>query len=221
MLTSQDAFAEKLQKSKHDDNDERTYNFCFMLCVVGSASLGGFLFGYDTGSIAGAQIYFENTWPGITDSQIALVVSIALIGAAFGALVSGSISDRIGRKPVIMLADVFLTAGAAIMAATPTIGLLMFGRFVMGIGIGAASQIVPLYLSEMAPVNIRGKIVAFNVMNITSAQLISSVMAYFLRPHWRWMVGLGAIPSLLQFFGMCFLPESPRWLSKAGRVEES
>ena len=192
-----------------------------MLTVVGTASLGGFLFGYDTGSIAGAQIYFEDTWPGITDSQIALVVSIALIGAALGALLSGSISDRIGRKPVIMIADVFLTIGAALMAATPSIGLLMVGRFVMGVGIGAASQIVPLYLSEMAPVSIRGKLVTFNVMTITSAQLISSILAYLLRPYWRWMVGLGAIPSLLQFIGMIFLPESPRWLSKAGRYQES
>ena len=127
------------------------------------------MFGYDTGVIAGAQLYFVDTWPGITDSQIALIVSIALIGAAIGALFSGSISDRIGRKKVIIFADVLFTTGSLIMAFSPTIAVLMIGRLIIGFGVGIASQIVPLYLSEVAPVEIRGKLVAFNVATITIA----------------------------------------------------
>ena len=120
--------------------------------LVSIATIGGFLFGYDTSIIAGAQLYFENDWPHITDSQIAFIVSIALIGAAIGALFSGWLSDRFGRKPVIMVADVLFTAGSIVMAVAPTIAWLMVGRLIIGLGIGAASQIVPLYLSEVAPV---------------------------------------------------------------------
>lgn len=92
-----------------------------------------------------------------------------MIGAAIGALFSGSISDKVGRKKVILGADALFTVGAAIMAAAPTIAWLMVGRLVVGFGIGAASQIVPLYLAEVAPVEIRGKLVAFNVAVITIA----------------------------------------------------
>lgn len=143
-----------------------------------------------------------------------------MIGAAIGALFSGSISDRIGRKKVILIADLLFTVGAVLMAIAPTIGWLMVGRLVIGLGVGAASQIVPLYLSEVAPIAIRGKLVAFNVATITIAQLMASCLAYGIRPHWRWMLGMAGIPSIIQFIGMLFMPESPRWLGKVGRSEE-
>lgn len=133
------------------------------------AAIGGFLFGYDTGVIAGAQLYFVDDWPEIQDNQLALIVSIALIGAAVGALFSGNISDRIGRKKVIIFADILFTIGSVVMAFAPTIAVLMIGRLIIGFGVGIASQIVPLYLSEVAPVEIRGKLVAFNVATITIA----------------------------------------------------
>ena len=92
-----------------------------------------------------------------------------MVGAAFGAFFSGTISDWVGRKPVIIVADILFTGGALIMAYAPTITYLIIGRFTVGIGVGAASQIVPLYLSEVAPVEIRGKLVAFSVVMITIA----------------------------------------------------
>ena len=201
-------------------SNETKFNVCFMVQLVSLAALGGFLFGYDTGVIAGAQLYFVDTWPDITDSQIALIVSIALIGAAIGALFSGSISDKIGRKKVILIADALFTVGAVIMATAPSIAWLMVGRLVIGFGVGAASQIVPLYLSEVAPVEIRGKLVAFNIATITIAQLMASTLAYLIRPDWRIMLGLAGVPSLIQMVGMFFMPESPRWLGKVGRIEE-
>ena len=92
-----------------------------------------------------------------------------MLGAAIGALFSGSISDNIGRKPVIMIADVLFTVGSVVMGLSPTIWCLMLGRFILGLGVGVASQIVPLYLSEVAPVEVRGTLVAFNVLVITFA----------------------------------------------------
>ena len=151
---------------------------------------------------------------------MALVVSIALMGAAFGALFSGSISDKIGRKKVIIIADILFTIGAAVMALAPTVQVLMIGRLIIGVGVGAASQIVPLYLSEVAPIQIRGKLVAFNVTMIVFAQFLASILAFLIRPNWRLMLGLAGVPSFLQLIGILFMPESPRWLGKVGRADE-
>lgn len=92
-----------------------------------------------------------------------------MLGAAIGALFSGVTSDHYGRKPVIMIADVLFTVGSVAMGFAPTIWCLMIGRFILGLGVGVASQIVPLYLSEVAPIEIRGQLVAFNVLVITFA----------------------------------------------------
>lgn len=165
--------------------------------MVSIATIGGFLFGYDTGVIAGAQIYFVETWPDISDSQIAFIVSVALIGAAIGALFSGSLSDQVGRKKVVILADFLFTAGALVMATAPTIPVLILGRFIIGGGIGIASQIVPLYISEVAPVEIRGKLISFNVAMICLAQLLSAIVAFLVRPDWRLMLGLAGLPSFI------------------------
>ena len=97
------------------------YNVCFIAVLVSFAAIGGFLFGYDTGVIAGAQLYFVNDWPEIKDAQIATIVSIALVGAAIGALFSGIISDAIGRKRVILIADLLFAIGSVVMGYAPTI----------------------------------------------------------------------------------------------------
>ena len=118
---------------------ECTYNRSYLAFVVSISTIGGFLFGYDTSVIGGAQIYFVNDWPDITDAQVASVVSITMAGAAIGALFSGSISDHIGRKPVIIIADILFTIGAATMGLAPTIWCLMIGRLIMGLAVGVAS----------------------------------------------------------------------------------
>ena len=141
---------------------ERTYHLMFMIQLVSCAAIGGFLFGYDTGVISGAQLYFVNDFPDITDKQRSLIVSLALAGAAVGSMISGTLSDKIGRKKVILIADVLFTLGAAVMGFAPTIGVLMAGRILIGLGVGIAAQVVPIYLSEVAPVEIRGKLVAIN-----------------------------------------------------------
>ena len=143
-----------------------------------------------------------------------------MIGAAFGAFFSGIISDRIGRKPVILLADVFFSLGSIIMALASDVSILICGRVIIGIGVGIASQVVPLYLSEMSPVQIRGKIVAINIIAVTGAQVLAGVIGFLMRPNWRLMLGGISIVSVLQFFAMLFMPESPRWLGKEGRAVE-
>ena len=148
-----------------------------------------------------------------------MIVTWALIGAAAGSLVSGSISDKIGRRPVILLADLLFTLGAVLMATAKTIAFLMFGRVVVGLGVGIAAQIVPLYLAEVAPVELRGKLVALNTALITGGQVFSVILVFIIKPDWRLMLGLAGVPSTLQFIGMLFMPESPRWLGKVGKDE--
>ena len=121
----------------------------------------------------------------------------ALIGAAAGSLFSGTLSDKIGRKPVILLADLLFTIGALLMAFAPSINFLMFGRVVIGLGVGIAAQIVPLYLAEVAPTDIRGKLVAFNTAMITFGQVFSVILVFIIKPNWRLMLGLAGVPSAI------------------------
>ena len=144
------------------------------------------------------------------------MVSLALAGAAVGSLFSGTASDKLGRKKLILFADLLFTIGAFTMAFAPSIVVLMIGRVLVGLGVGVAAQIVPLYLSETAPLEIRGKVIAINTAMITGGQLFSVILVFLIRPNWRLMLGLSAVPSVLQFIGMIFLPESPRWLGKIG-----
>ena len=123
-----------------------------MLRIVSTAAIGGFLVGSNVGVISGAQLYFDNDFPDITDVQRSQVVSLALLGAAVGSLFSGTISDKIGRKKVIMFADFMFTLGAIVMAWSPTITWLIVGRILVGIGVGASAQIVLVYLAEISPV---------------------------------------------------------------------
>ena len=170
---------------------------CFIIQLVSIAAIGGFLFGYDTGVISGAQLFFVDTFPDIDDFQKEMIVSWALIGAAVGSLFSGSLSDKIGRKPVILLADLLFTIGAILMATAKTIGMLMFGRVIVGLGVGIAAQIVPLYLAEVAPLELRGKLVAFNTVLITAGQVFSVILVFIIKPDWRLMLGLAGVPSTL------------------------
>ena len=103
-----------------------------------------------------------------------------MVGAAIGSIFAGPLSDKIGRKPVILLADIFFTLGAATMAMAPEIWILMVGRVIVGLGVGIATQVVPVYLAEMSPPKIRGRLVAFNNLMVTSAQLMASIIAFLL-----------------------------------------
>ncbi|XP_078594821.1 proton myo-inositol cotransporter-like [Branchiostoma floridae x Branchiostoma japonicum] len=183
------------------------------------AAIGGFLFGYDTGVVSGAMILIREDFKLSTVWQEA-IVSVTIGAAALFALLGGLLNDAFGRKPVILLASFVFTAGAVVMGAAQSKVLLLVGRIVVGIGIGLASMTVPMYIAEAAPPEMRGRLVTINNMFITGGQFVASVIdgafSYNKQDGWRYMLGLAGVPSLVQFVGFLFLPESPRWLVQHG-----
>ncbi|KAL3691887.1 hypothetical protein R1sor_005538 [Riccia sorocarpa] len=191
-----------------------------------SAGLGGLLFGYDTGVISGALLYIRDDFESV-DKNTSLqeaIVSTALAGAIVGSAAGGKMSDRFGRKPVIMFSDMIFVVGAAVMASAVNPELIIVGRVLVGLGIGIASVTAPLYIAEASPAKFRGALVTMNNLMITGGQFISYVinLAFTKVPGtWRWMLGVAALPAIVQIVAMLFLPESPRWLYRCGRKDES
>ncbi len=185
-------------------------------------SLGGLLFGYDTGVISGA-ILFINEELGLTPFLEGLVVASLLLGAAVGAASAGPLSDRLGRRNIIIIAGILFSIGAIGAALAPNVGVLVFFRVVLGLAVGAAALTVPLYLSEIAPTQIRGAISSLNQLNIVFGILFAYIVNALLASAgaWRWMLGLAVIPSLVLLIGMFFLPETPRWLVSQDRDEDA
>jgi MFS transporter, SP family, sugar:H+ symporter len=185
-------------------------------------ALGGLLFGYDTGVIAGA-ILFINEDLGLSPFTSGLVVSSLLVGAMIGAAFAGPIADATGRRKLVLVAAIIFAVGAIGAALATSAGLLILFRFVLGLAVGAASLIVPLYLAEVAPTEIRGAVASLNQLMIVTGILVAYIANSALAgaEAWRWMIALAVIPSLLLFLGMLFMPETPRWLVSKDRDEEA
>ena len=122
---------------EHQQDQESRYNYGFMAMFVSITTIGGIFYGYDSSIIGVAQMYFADDFPEITPTEIAFIVSIAMIGGAIGALISGTISDRYGRKPIILISVFIYIVGSLIIATSPSTGVLMLGRFIVGLSIGA------------------------------------------------------------------------------------
>ena len=185
-------------------------------------ALGGLLFGYDTGVISGAILFITEEL-GLTPFLEGLVVSSLLLGAAVGAGSAGPLSDRLGRRNLIITAAVTFTIGAIGAALAPNVGVLVLFRVVLGLAVGAAALIVPLYLSEIAPTEIRGAISSLNQLMIVTGILVAYVVNALLADAgaWRWMLGLAFLPSVVLLVGMYFMPETPRWLVSRGRDDDA
>jgi MFS transporter, SP family, sugar:H+ symporter len=185
-------------------------------------ALGGLLFGYDTGVIAGA-ILFINKDLGLSPFMSGLVVSSLLVGAMVGAAFAGPIADATGRRKLVLVAAVVFALGAIGAALATSAGMLVLFRVVLGLAVGAASLIVPLYLAEVAPTEIRGAVASLNQLMIVTGILIAYIANSALAgaEAWRWMIGLAVVPSVLLFLGMLFMPETPRWLVSKDREEEA
>jgi sugar porter (SP) family MFS transporter len=188
--------------------------------IASIAALGGLLFGYDTGVISGALVFIRDVMS-LSPTMQGVVVSIALAGATIGAALVGYLSDRAGRRRVILGAALLFIVGAIISAVAQGVVVLVIGRFFVGLAIGVASMLTPLYLAEIAPAHDRGAIVSLNQLCITAGILVSYLVGYALASAtggWRWMLALGAVPGTVLAVGMLVLPESPRWLAGHGRV---
>ena len=156
----------------------------------------------------------------MTNVEREFAVSLALLGAFFGSLIAGPLSDGLGPKPIIIVADVLFAGGSFIMAFAETIPVLFVGRFVVGLAVGVASMVTPVYLSEVSPNQRRGAVVTCFVLAITIGQLTASGVALACGRNWRLMLGIAAAPAIIQFILMFFLPESQRWLAKKGYDDE-
>jgi MFS transporter, SP family, galactose:H+ symporter len=195
----------------------------YFYLIASVAALGGLLFGYDTGVISGALLFIRQVMT-LSPTMQGVVVSIALAGAAIGAAIAGTLSDRVGRRPVSMGAGLLFIAGAVISAAAQGVVVLLIGRLLVGLAIGVASMLTPLYLAEISPAKDRGAIVSLNQLCITGGILVSYLVGFALAggsDGWRWMLALGAVPGIILSGGMLVLPESPRWLAGHNRMQEA
>jgi SP family myo-inositol transporter-like MFS transporter 13 len=163
----------------------------------------------------------------LTSMDKSIITSSTSLFALLISPFSSLIADRLGRKRVILYADVLFILGAVLQAVSSTVPAMVAGRCIIGAAVGAASFVVPLYIAEIAPSSYRGRLVTINVLFITLGQMAAYIIGWALSTYasketgWRWMVGLGALPAALQGGLVAFMPETPRWLVKAGRSEDA
>jgi sugar porter (SP) family MFS transporter len=221
-------------------NGNVRFNMGFLWMICGVAAMGGLLFGYDWVVIGGAKPFFERYF-GLTDAAIkGWANSCALVGCLVGALVAGALSDRFGRKRLLLCAAALFVVTSLGNALAPSFRVFVGWRILGGVAIGLASSLSPMYISEISPAAMRGRLVSVNqltiVIGILAAQFINWLLvrhlpagagdefirsSWYGQEAWRWMFALCAIPSLLFFGSMFFVPESPRWLAKNGRPEQA
>jgi sugar porter (SP) family MFS transporter len=185
-------------------------------------ALGGLLFGYDLGVVAGALLYIKPEFQ-LDSVEVGFVTSSLLLGAMIGALGCGGLSERYGRRRVVLAAGVLFAAGALVASLAPVLWVLLAGRLVMGLAIGALSVSVPIYLSEITPPARRGALSGLNQLMISTGILVAYLVDLALGPAhaWRWMFGLAVVPAAALLAGLAFQPESPRWLVGQGRIDEA
>ena len=195
-------------------------NQAFVYLAATFAALGGLLFGYDTGVISGAELFFRNEFT-LSTFALEVIVSGVLAGAAVGALIGGRLADLFGRRKLLIATAIIFATGAVLCAMATSPLMLGVGRIIVGIGIGLSSSGVPVYISEVAPADARGWQVSLFQLAITVGILLAYLVDYAFAgiQGWRWMFGLAVIPAAIFGAGMFFLPESPRWLLRRGDRE--
>ena len=187
------------------------------------AAVGGLLFGYDTGVISGALLYIKKDLHANQFEQEA-IVAVLLLGAMLGALASGYLADRISRKWTKVISGTIYFAAAIGCALSVSAPMLIGFRFLLGLSVGTASFVSPLFISEVSPPRIRGGLTSFNQMAIVTGILIAYIVNYAFKgfpDQWRWMLGVAAIPGAILAVGMLTVPHTPRWLSLTGQQERA
>jgi len=215
-------------------------NLGYIWLISSVAALGGLLFGWDWVVIGGAKPFFQRYFALTSEAQIGWANSCALIGCLVGALVAGALSDKFGRKKLLILSALIFAVTSLGNALAENFSIFIFWRMLGGVAIGLASNLSPMYIAEVAPAQMRGKLVSINQLTIVVGILLAQVInwalvrnlptgatdefirnSWFGQQGWRWMFALTAAPSLLFFLGMFFVPESPRWLAKKGQPENA
>ncbi len=216
------------------------YHRGYVWMISAVAAMGGLLFGWDWVVIGGAKPFFERYFNLTSEAQIGWVNSCALLGCLVGAITAGALSDRFGRKRLLLLAALLFAVTSLGNALANTFNVFVFWRILGGVAIGLASNLSPMYIAEVAPAQVRGKLVSINQLTIVIGILLAQYINWFLvrnlpegasdefirsswfgQQGWRWMFGLTAVPSVLFLLGMLFVPESPRWLAKNGNGERA
>ena len=212
-------------------------NTRFTMTVALIVALGGFLMGFDASVISGVIGFIEVEFE-LSKIQLGWSVASLTLTATFAMLVSGPLSDRIGRRPVLKIAAVLFAISAVASAVAPNFLTLVIARMIGGFGVGAALIIAPMYIAEIAPAEIRGRMVSFNQLNIVVGISVAFFTNYlilslgqsdaawseslrFSEWGWRWMLGIEAVPAMIYFFALLFVPESPRWLAMHGKKDEA
>ena len=213
-------------------------NLSYLLFIAIVSALGGLLFGYDWVVIGGAKPFYE-VFFNITDSPAmqGWVMGSAILGCLLGVMVSGSMSDKYGRKPLMIVASILFTLAAVGTGFADSINIFVFWRIIGGVGIGIASNLSPMYIAEIAPSESRGKFVSINqltiVLGILAAQIVNMLLAetivdgtvlldsWNVQWGWRYMFWAGAVPALVFFGLILIIPESPRWLASQYKYEKA
>ena len=213
-----------LNKASGPNSNARTEPFVKVIAVV--ATLGGLLFGYDTGVISGALLFMGPELH-LTPFTTGLVTSSLLFGAAFGALLSGHFAAAAGRKKIILVLAVIFAVGALGTSMAPDVAWMIFFRLVLGVAVGGAAATVPVYIAEIAPANRRGQLVTLQELMIVSGQMLAYISnagfnaTWGGETTWRWMLAVATLPAVLLFFGMMFMPDTPRWYAMKGRLADA
>lgn len=210
-------------------------NFVVLIAMI--VALGGFLMGFDASVISGVNKFIELEFS-LTKLELGWAVSSLTLTASLAMMVAGPLSDRIGRKKVLSFAALLYTLSAIGSAIAPSFLLLIIARMLGGIGVGASLIIAPLYIAEISPPKMRGRMVSFNQLNIVLGISVAFFSNYFILQlgqsdaawaqnlkfdeyNWRWMLGLEAIPAILYFFALFIVPQSPRWLAMKGKYDKA
>ncbi|KAI9901324.1 hypothetical protein N3K66_003141 [Trichothecium roseum] len=222
-LEYDDSDAEETASNTSKQGESKPGVFVFLL--IFSAGISGLLFGYDTGVISATLVSIGDSLSSrnLTSFDKSIITSSTALFALLVSPFSSMLADQLGRKHVILYADLLFIIGAIIQAMSGTVFMMVAGRCVIGAGVGAASFVVPLYIAEVAPASHRGRLITTNVLFITMGQMVAYIIGWIFSTFvsketgWRWMVGLGAVPAALQCALVLFMPETPRWLVKVGR----
>lgn len=213
---------------------EERVNLALVIAIVAVATIGGLLFGYDSGAVNGTQEGLKTAF-GLSEAGLGFTVGSLLIGCFVGAFLAGKLADAMGRRKVMMLAAVLFLIGALVQGFSHVQILFVIARFMGGMAVGAASVLSPAYISEVAPANIRGRMTTIQQIMIITGLTAAFVVNYYLAAAagasteiwwggyeaWRWMYWMQAIPAAVFLVALLFIPESPRYLVQKGRIDEA